>query len=222
MLQATTIRFLKDLKKNNNKPWFDANRKSYDAAKNDFEQFVSAILQKFSDKDDDIRPLKPKECMFRINRDIRFAKDKTPYKTNMGASFSKGGKKSVFAGYYFHCEPGGKSFTGGGIWMPMPEDVKKVRQEIDYCFDEFQKITGSKKFAGVYGDLNRDEEVSLVNLPKGYEKDNPAAPYIKLKSWIATKTLPDTDLTNESLTTGVIKSFEALQPLIGFINRALE
>lgn len=221
MLQASTIRFLKDLTKNNDKTWFEKNRKDYDTAKNDFEQFVSTVLEKLSLKDEEIRSLKAKECLFRINRDIRFAKDKTPYKNNMGASISRGGKKSVYAGYYFHCEPG-QSFAGGGIWMPMPEETKKIRQELDYCFDEFQKIIHSKSFVSVYGDLNKDKEYTLVNLPKGYEKDNPAAEYLKLKSWIAMKTFSDKDLTSETLVDDVVKTFEALQPLLKFINRAIE
>lgn len=221
MLQTSTIAFLKDLKKNNNKPWFDQNRQRYEEAKSDFEQFISTVLQKFSGKDEDLRSLKTKDCLFRINRDVRFAKDKSPYKTNMGASLSRGGKKSAFAGYYFHCEPG-SSFAGGGIWMPMPDEVKKIRQEIDYCFDEFKKITGSKRFVAVYGDLSKDKEFVLVNLPKGYEKGNPAADYLKMKSWIATRTLTDGELSSPSLSNEVIKTFEALMPLVKFINRSLE
>lgn len=221
MLQQSTLTFLKDLKRNNNKPWFDQHRQRYEAAKQDFEQFISSVLQKFSSKDEDIRTLTAKECLFRINRDVRFAKDKSPYKSNMGASISRGGKKSPFAGYYFHCEPGA-SFAGGGIWMPEPAEVKKIRQEIDYCFDEFKKIVGSKRFVAVYGDLNKDKEMTLVNLPKDYEKDNPAAEYIKLKSWVATRNLSDSELSSASLADEVTRTFEALTPLVKLINRALE
>src|SRR5688572_356272 len=109
MLQSSTLKFLKALVKNNDKQWFDANRSSYDDAKEDFENFIQAILDRHIKKDEDLKELTAKKCTFRINRDIRFSKDKTPYKTNMGASMNRGGKKSVFAGYYFHCEPG-KSF----------------------------------------------------------------------------------------------------------------
>ena len=221
MLQHSTLTFLKDLKRNNNKPWFDQHRQRYEAAKQDFEQFISSVLQKFSSRDEDIRTLTAKECLFRINRDVRFAKDKSPYKSNMGASISRGGKKSPFAGYYFHCEPGA-SFAGGGIWMPEPAEVKKIRQEIDYCFDEFKKIVGSKRFVAVYGDLSKDKEMTLVNLPKGYEKDNPAADYIKLKSWVATRNLSDSELSSHSLADEVTKTFETLTPLVKLINRALE
>ena len=102
MLQASTLKFLKDLKKNNNKPWFEAHRKQYDAAKTDFASFIQSIIDKHGKKDESIAHLKAKECTFRINRDVRFSKDKSPYKDNMGAYMSRGGKKSPWGGYYFH------------------------------------------------------------------------------------------------------------------------
>src|SRR6476660_1610082 len=120
MLQSSTLKFLKDLKKNNNKTWFDAHRKQYEAAKNDFENFIQSVLDKHSKNDADLKELTAKKCMFRINRDVRCSKDKSPYKTNLVASMDKGGKKSGLAGYYFHLEHG-RSFVGGGIWMPSPD-----------------------------------------------------------------------------------------------------
>src|ERR1051325_4115843 len=117
MLQSSTVKFLKALKKNNNKPWFDAHRKQYEAAKIDFENFIQSVLDKHSRNDADLKELEAKKCIFRINRDVRFSKDKSPYKTNFGASMDKGGRKSGLAGYYFHLQPG-KSFLGGGLWMP--------------------------------------------------------------------------------------------------------
>jgi uncharacterized protein (TIGR02453 family) len=221
MLQSSTLKFLKDLSKNNNKPWFDAHRKQYDDAKKDFELFIQSIIDRHAKQDDTIRELTAKNCLFRINRDIRFSKDKTPYKTNMGASINRGGRKSIYAGYYFHCEPG-QSFVGGGVWMPMPEEMKKVRQEIDYCFDEFSKIIGSKKFKTVYGDLYKDKEVSLSRVPQGFDKDHPAADYLKLKSWIAMQSLKDADLTSKELVKKTLVAFETLQPMVQFINRSLE
>src|SRR6266567_3625593 len=129
MLQPSTLKFLKELKKNNNKSWFDAHRKEYETAKADFEKFIQSVLDRHSKNDADLKELVAKKCMFRINRDVRFSKDKSPYKTNFGASMNKGGRKSILAGYYFHCEPS-ESFVGGGLWMPMPDDLKKVRTEI--------------------------------------------------------------------------------------------
>lgn len=221
MLQAATIKFLKDLKKNNNKPWFDMHRKQYETAKEDFAQFVQLLIDKQGETDQSIASLKAKECMFRINRDIRFSKDKSPYKTNFGASINKGGKKAMVAGYYFHLEPG-QSFAGGGMYMPMPDDLRKVRQEIDYNWDVFKKIIGSKKFKTVYGELDRSEEYMLSRVPKGYEADNPAADYLRLKSFIAFVPLTDTDLTSKTLLKKTIDAFETLQPLLNFLNEAVE
>jgi uncharacterized protein (TIGR02453 family) len=221
MLQSSTIKFLKDLSKNNNKPWFDANRKQYENAKTDFAGFIQTIIDKHGKQDDSIAHLKAKDCMFRINRDVRFSKDKSPYKNNMGAYINKGGKKSLFGGYYFHCQPG-QSFVGGGLWMPMPPELAKVRQEIDYNFDSFKKIIGSKKFKAVYSDLSRDAEYILTRVPKGYEADNPAAEYLKLKSFVTMIPVKDAALNSKDLSKKVLTAFEALQPLLKFINQSIE
>lgn len=221
MFATSTIKFLKDLARNNNKPWMDDHRTVYLAAKEDFESFVSSLIKKTGPLNKDIGGLEVKNCVFRINRDIRFSKNKAPYKTNMGASLDRGGKKSIYAGYYFHLEPG-KSFAGGGIWMPMAPELKKIRQEIDYSFDEFQKILSNKMFKAQYGQLDDSSELKLTNLPRGYEKDNPAAEYLKLKSILALRSIPDADLTKPTLLTQTIKAFEALTPLLHFMNRSLE
>ena len=221
MLQATTIKFLKDLKKNNTKEWFDANRKVYEAAKKDFLDLTEAVLKSIATKDETLAHLEAKKCVFRINRDVRFSKDKSPYKTNMGMSISKGGKSAMAAGYYFHLEPGA-CFIGGGIYMPMPDEVKKIRQEIDYNWDEFKKIITSKKFAAVFGDLTKSAEYSLVRPPKGYDENNPAIDYIKLKSWIATTPLQDVELTDKNLVKKIVTVFEAQKPLLDFLNRGID
>lgn len=222
MISPSTISFLKALKKNNNKPWFDTNREKYLDAKNNFEEFVSSLLSKMILFDDDMKDLISKNCTFRINRDIRFSKNKTPYKINLSASFNKAGKKSIYAGYYFHLQPGGNSFVGGGLWRPEPIELKKLRQEIDYCFPEFKKIIDSTSFKKHYGRLEKDDNQMLVNVPKGYEKDNPAADFLRMKSFVATKNIADIDLTIPTLTNEVIQSYKALLPLIKFINRSFE
>lgn len=221
MLQASTLKFLKDLKKNNNKPWFDAHRKEYEAAKNNFAQLIQAVIDKHGKSDETISHLVAKDCLFRINRDIRFSKNKSPYKTNMGAYINRGGKKSLYGGYYFHCEPG-QSFAGGGLWMPLPPELNKVRQEIDYNLAAFKKIIGSKKFKSVYGNLSQDAEYKLTRLPKGYEADNPAAEYLKLKSFVGITKISDTDLTSKDLVKKLTSAFEALQPMLWFINHSLD
>lgn len=222
MISPSTILFLKNLKKNNNKPWFDKNREKYLEAKQNFEEFVALLLQKLILLDEDMKELLPKNCTFRINRDIRFSKNKTPYKANLSASFNRGGKKSIYAGYYFHLQPGGNSFVGGGLWHPEAIELKKLRQEIDYCFPEFKKIISSQAFKKNYGELEKDENQMLVNVPKGYEKENPAAGLLRMKSFVASKNIADADILNKNLDKEIIDSFKALMPLVKFINRAFE
>ena len=221
MVQQSTVQFLKNLKKNNKKEWFDANRSKYEAAKKDVEELSANIIKTLSRVDESIAHLQPKDCMFRINRDVRFSKYKSPYKTNMGVYFSKGGKKGISAGYYFHLEPG-SSFVAGGMWMPMAPELKKIRQEIDYNWDEFCKIITSKKFKTTYRDLDRSPEYALSRSPKGYEDDNPAIEFLKLKSYIATAKISDSDLTSKNLVKNVVAHFELLKPLVDFLNRSVE
>jgi uncharacterized protein (TIGR02453 family) len=222
MLQQSTINFLSQLAINNSKPWFDANKKNYESSKSNFLTLTQEVIQQTSQFDASIADLLPKECIFRINRDVRFSKDKSPYKINMGMSIAKGGKKSIGAGYYFHLEPNGKSFVGGGLYMAMPNEVKNIRQEIDYCFDEFSKIIANKPFKETYSDLQKNKEFSLVRPPKGYDENNAAIDYLKLKSWVATSKISDTLLTSNQLATTIANSFKALHPLLNFINRAIE
>lgn len=219
MLQSSTIQFLKALKKNNNKEWFDKNRKIYEQAKADYLNFVTILLNEIQGFDTSLMELQPKQCIFRLNRDVRFSKNKDPYKTNFGASFSKGAKKIQTAGYYFHLEPG-ENFVGGGLWMPMAPDLNKVRQEIDYCFKEFSSILKKPNFKTTYGDM--DNSMKLVRPPKGFDIDNPALEYLKLKSFVVTRTIKDTELTEKQLVKNVVKDFKTIAPLVHFLNRAIE
>jgi len=221
MLQKTTLKFLRDLKKNNTKQWFDLHRPAYEEAKNDFELFVQALITGQGKKDKHIGSLKPKECVFRINRDIRFSKDKSPYKPNFGASISRGGKKSSFAGYYFHLEPG-QSFAGGGLWMPSAPELKKIRQEIDYGFAQFSRLISSKKFKAMFGDLSMDDAFRLSKVPQGFEKDHPGVEYLKLKSFVAFRPLTDKELLSGDLLRISLEAFEILRPVLEFLNAALE
>ncbi len=199
----------------------DANRSAYLSAKEDFELLVAAVIEQLGKFDNTVAGLTPKDCTFRLNRDIRFSKDKSPYKTNFGASFAKGGKKSPFAGYYFHLQPGA-SFAGGGMWMPMPDDLKKIRQEIDYNFADFKKLLSNKKFTSQYSGFDRGSDMILSRPPKGYEADNPAIDYIKLKSYVAMRPVADSSLTAKTLVKEITAAFQALNPVISFINHSLE
>ena len=220
MIEPQTLRFLKGLKKNNNKPWFDAHRKDYEAARTDFQNFIQLVIDELGKTDLSVAGLTARDCLFRINRDVRFSKNKAPYKTNFGASIKAGGKKSNTAGYYFHLEPGA-SFAGGGLWMPEASDLKKLRQEIDYCYDEFRSIIKAPAFKKNFGDLDKHPDFSLSTTPKGYEKDNPALEYLKLKCFIAEVSIKDEDLSKGSLHKKTIAAFIAIQPLLNFINRAI-
>lgn len=219
MISKQTLSFLKGLKKNNNKDWFDAHRTTYEECRAEYQVFVGEVLQQLKQVDTSLASLEAKKCMFRINRDIRFSKNKDPYKTNFGSYFSKGGKTIQCAGYYFHAEPG-NSFIAGGYWMPPSPDLKKIRSEIDYCHDEFQQIIKTKSFRTCFDDLDR--EALLSRPPQGYEADNPALEYLKLKSFTVTAPLTDEQLTDKDLVKHVIRHFEAMKPFIHFLNRALD
>lgn len=220
MLQPSSIKFLKDLARNNDKSWFEANRKIYENTKADYTALVQQIINATAKFDELIGALTPKQCMFRINRDVRFSKDKRPYKTNMGASFSAGGKKADGSGYYFHCEPG-QSFAAGGYYMPMPPELAKIRQEIDYNFEEWKSIVEHKNFIkhfpkGVEG------SGSLVRPPKGYDESNPAIEYLKLKGFIVSTPVPDEILTDKKLVPYITTAFQAMKPMLDFLNKAVE
>lgn len=220
MLQLSTIKFLKELEKNNNKPWFETNRKKYEAAKDDLGKMVAQLIPAIAAFDEPVGNLAVKDCVFRINRDVRFSKNKVPYKNNMAAYFSRGGKKANVAGYYFHCEPG-KSYAAGGFYGPMPLELGKVRQEIDYGFEEWQKIVESKTFKK-YFPAGVDGIETLVRPPKGYDENNPAVHYLKMKHFVVRKSISDEALQSKSLVKDVVKIFETIQPMIAFLNKAVE
>lgn len=218
MLQATTLKFLKNLSKNNSKEWFDAQKPAYQDAKADFESIVQQLIDGLSRQDAEVADLQVKDCVFRIYKDVRFSKDKTPYKTNMGAAFSPGGRKSPRPGYYFHLEPGGKSFAGGGLWMPDAPVLKKSRQEIDYNFAEFQQLISNKDFIKYFGKI---EGEALKTVPQGYQPDNPAIAYLKLKSFTVWHGFSDDECTQPALVREILKVFAVMQPFVKFLDRAL-
>ena len=218
-MEKTTIDFLKNLKINNNKVWFEENRKNYELAKADMEQLVQQVIAGLTAIDIRYGELTAKQCMFRINRDVRFSKDKSPYKTNLGAGFSIGGKKSSGAGFYLHIEPG-RSFIGGGLWMPAADALKKIRQEIDYQAKDFLQIIENNNFVKCFSGLS--EEDILKNAPKGYENDHPMLRFLRLKSFVATHSLTDSEVLDKNNLQTVMENATSLAPLIAFINKAME
>ncbi len=220
MLQPETIQFLTRLKRNNNKPWFDAHKNEYLAAKEDFEELVKQVITEFSKTDPDIGNLQYKNCIFRIYRDVRFRKDKTPYKTHLAARFARGGKEVHFPCYYMHIEPGGLSAFGGGIWRPANEELKMVRQEIDYNLKEFEAILHDRKFKKLFGQLEQDDKLSRA--PQGYEDNDPAIEYLKLKSFFVEADIEDDILTSKQLIKKITSTFGTAKPLIDFLGRSLD
>jgi uncharacterized protein (TIGR02453 family) len=220
MLHKTTLQFLQKLQKNNNKPWMDANRPAYEAAKADWEQLVDAVIKGVAKLDAGFADLTGKQCTFRMNRDVRFSKNKEPYKCNFGASIKIGGKKSAYAGFYFHTQPG-SNFIGGGFWLPEPPVLAKIRQEIDYDLAAFKKIITNKKFKEIYTN-GLSTEYSLVNIPKGYDAENAAAEYLKLKSFTAVSSFSDAEIMSKDAAKIIITKLTALKPFLDFLNRGVE
>lgn len=220
MLQPNTLQFLIQLKRNNNKPWFDAHREKYLAAKSDFENLIQQVIKEYGKKDFDISTLQAKDCIFRIYRDIRFSKNKTPYKTYLSAEIHKGGKRIYHPGFYISIEPGENSYCGGGLWHPEGEYLRKVRQEIDYNLDGFRSIIEDRKFKNVFGRL--DQSDTLVRPPKEYEESNPAIAYLKLKSFIADAPLSDQELVSKRLVKKITTILTTMKPLTDFLSSALD
>ncbi|MCG9879586.1 MAG: DUF2461 domain-containing protein [Bacteroidia bacterium] len=212
------LSFLKDLSENNHKEWFDDNRKTYENLRKEWLQFAADAIKEVGKFDKEIASLEPKQCIFRINRDIRFSKDKSPYKTNFGLSLSKGGKRDDFCGYYLHVQPGA-SFLAGGSYMPMPAKLAAIRQEIDYNADEFLGIVENKKFKALFGKLSGE---TLQRPPKGYEAENPMLAYLKHKSFIAEYKLSDKELLKPDFDKKLIEVFAGMLPLNNFLYRAME
>ncbi|HTO17065.1 MAG TPA: DUF2461 domain-containing protein [Edaphocola sp.] len=211
------IDFLKELSLNNNKPWMDEHRAYYEEAKRIVTDFTAEILAGFAENDPAFSLIQPKDCLFRINRDVRFSKDKSPYKTNFGVNLNPFGKKSPKAGYYIHLADN-NSFLGGGIWMPDKEVLKKIRQEIDYNWDEFQEIIGEKMFKKYF---HFDGE-KLKRPPKGYEVDNPAVEYLKFKSFTVLKPLSNNELSSEIIKSESLEHFNYIHKFIHFLNRTFD
>ncbi|OFY29047.1 MAG: hypothetical protein A2275_03140 [Bacteroidetes bacterium RIFOXYA12_FULL_35_11] len=216
-MSKTILKFLRNLKQNNCKEWFDANKSRYEEAKKEFDHFISYLIPQIAKFDKDISDVTSKECLFRIYKDVRFSKDKTPYKTHFGAYIAPGGRKSPFGGYYVHIEPGG-SFLAGGIYMPEPKILKAVREEIADNIGTFNKIIFDKKFKSKFGDLWGD---SLKTIPKGFPKDFPYPKLLKLKSYCPLVNLKDAEVLKPGYPAFAIETFKEIYPFNKFINKVV-
>lgn len=180
--------------------------------------FVSSCIEEIGIFDENIADLQAKNCIFRLYRDVRFSKNKLPFKKNMGAYLSREGKKSIYAGYYIHIEPG-ESFLAGGVWMPDADVLRAVRNEIYFNHAGFQKIIQHRDFKKSFGDL-ADER--LKTNPRGFDKDHPAIELLRYKSYIASCKIADENLNNDKLVEQVASTFLTMKPLIDFLNQAID
>ncbi len=221
MIEKETLTFLSNLKANNNRDWFTEHKKDYQRAKDNFLAVTEKLIHGLSAFDEDIAGsnLDPKKCVLRINRDIRFSKDKSPYKTNFFCFINKQGKKSPFGGYYLSIDPE-ESFQGGGIYMPEAPILYRIRQEIDYQFSEWSDLVTSTQLVRHYGEVKTHDK--LVRPPRGYNAENPAIEWIKYKGYYTQKMLGKKEILSDSFVRDTMKAFKALKPLVDFINRSIE
>jgi uncharacterized protein (TIGR02453 family) len=224
MLHASTLDFLRDLRANNNREWFNANKDRYQAEKEKFEGFVEMLIAELGAVDERLRGLQAKDCVFRIYRDTRFSKDKEPYKTNMGASFNPKGKKIQAPGYYFHLEPDG-IFYGGGIYMPEKDALNAIRKEIAEFGDDVQEILDKPAFKKFYGNpkgvvLERD--LTLKKPPKGFDAAHKHIELLKLTSFVATRTFSEKEALKPDFIKELRHGAETLKPFLDMLEYAID
>lgn len=220
MIQPSTLEFLKKIKNNNNRDWFEKNKDAYKAAQADVEQSVNGIIAGIRLFDKRIEStLEAKKCLFRIYRDTRFSTDKTPYKVNLGASINPGGRMAAVPGYYIHIEPRG-CFLAGGMYMPPAPELAKIRQEIDYNLADFEKLLKAKDFKKYFNGL--DDFDKLKTAPKGYPKDHPAISYLQHKHFVVSHYLKDADLCSKTFVKNAVATFKAMHPLALFLQHAID
>ena len=230
-MQKATLDFLKKLKRNNNRDWFGDHRAEYDAALADLHETVDQIIVATARFDSSIKKsLKAKDCVFRIYRDVRFSKEKSPYKPHFGALIGPEGRKGMLrAGYYFHVEPGGRSMlgdvlarfavaAGGGLHQPPGPTIQKIREAISRNGQAMRKIIEEKKFRDTFGELDGE---SLKSAPRGFSADHPEIELLRLKSFTAIQKVPDEVMLDPKLPDRAATVFRVLFPLNVFLDRAV-
>jgi len=220
MISNKTFQFLKDLKKHNNRDWFNKNKSRYEEANNEFKEFVGKLIREVAKFDKAVGNLEPKDCVFRIYRDVRFSKDKSPYKTHFGAHIVSGGKKGegTRAGYYMHISPG-ECFLAGGAHMPPSEWITAIRKEIHYNAKELKKIINGKDFKKYFGKITGEK---LSSVPRGYDKTHPEIELLKHKSLLAVHNMNEKQVTSKQFLSHAAKVFKAMKPFDKFLNQSLD
>lgn len=209
--------FLKLLKVNNNREWFNENKQLFLQSSEEFKRFVNLLIVGINEFDSAVGSIDPKDCIFRIYRDVRFSHDKAPFKTNFGAYIAKGGRKSPFAGYYFHLDAE-SSFASGGIYMAPTEVMKRIREDIDLYPEEFMAIVDDPKFKATFQFFDEDR---LKRVPLGFEKDSPVAEYLKFKHITPYHSLSEKDIADKDLLRNTLMVYESMKPLVDFLNRSI-
>jgi uncharacterized protein (TIGR02453 family) len=212
------LRFLTGLSQNNNKAWFDQNRAAYDNARVIFERFVEELIDEFR-ASDDLQGLAARDCMFRINRDIRFAKDKSPYKTNMSALIAPGGRKNLWRGYYVAVGPLGQSLVGGGLHSPTPEELTRFRQAIDRDATPFKKLIAAPTFTESFGALEGER---LKTAPQGYDRTHPEIELLQLKQIMVARYFADAEVLAPAFPDRVGTTCRAMKPFLDYLGAVLE
>jgi uncharacterized protein (TIGR02453 family) len=210
--------FLRELAVNNNRDWFQKNKKWYDESRNKVLFLTEVLINEIRKFDPTVPVLNPNDCLFRIFRDVRFSQDKRPYKTNFGCYIAKGGKKANFAGYYLHIEPE-LSFAGGGIYMPDNETLKILREYIAENGEEFLSIIGNKEFQGIYPEMYDDK---LKTAPKGFSPDHEFIDILKYKSFAFTHKMDDYEVLNENFIQSILQYYSHLSNVNVFLNHAIQ
>lgn len=218
MLQKNLV-FLRKLKENNNREWFENHRDEYEQSQQELIAFADGLIRHIQGFDPAIGPQKPKDTIFRIYRDVRFSNDKSPYKTARGVVIKPGGRKSSFGAYYVHIEPGA-GFVGGGIYHPAKSVLDAMRRKIYFEYESFFRIMKEESFKNTFGTVRSREK--LKRMPKGYEVGHPAEEYLKFKNYLIDTSLSDEQLTNPRLAELLAQKQQAAQPFIHFINEAVE
>jgi len=214
-LQASGMDFLKQLKKNNNRDWFNANKERYLSERAHVEQFADALLQ-LMNRHDTIETESGKKSLHRIYRDIRFSKEKTPYKTNWSGSFKRATKKRR-GGYYFHIEPG-NSLIAGGFWGPSPEDLKRIRDDITYDPKPLRKILKNKTFIKTFGSLQGDQ---VKTTPKGFDAGDPAIDLLRYKQFLLLRKFSDGEVLDKKFLKTADETFRNMRPFLDYMTAVL-
>lgn len=216
-IKYSTLDFLGNIKKNNNREWFQENRQWYLDAKADYESFVQEIINQISQFDPILKGLEANSCTYRINRDIRFSEDKTLYKNHFGAFIVKGGKKNGdrFAGYYIHVEPDNNSMIAGGAYLPPAPWLYAIREKIDEQGDLLESILKNHMFLEYFGKLEGEK---LKGVPKGYGRDHKYIELLKMKSFVVSAAIKDSELISGRGFEFIVKACSVIKPLNDFLN----